>query len=201
MKWIGLTGGIASGKSTVAQELRAHGIPVIDADEIAKQVVAPGSSGLKSVVEEFGIEVLNESGALDRRKLGQIVFTHPECLKRLEAILHPLVRGEAHRRREQLKFQGEALAIYDIPLLFETRAEKDFDKIIVVSCTKEQQAERLRRRNSLSDGEIEERISSQLPLKTKEEGADFVIYNDRDKQHLKKEIDRLLVWLKEVCKN
>lgn len=195
MKWIGLTGGIASGKSTVSRTLQSHSIPVIDADEIAKEVVKPGSPGLKSVVQTFGEEFLLNDGSLDRRKLGQHVFGHPEHLHHLESILHPLIREETRRRRRLLEDMNEPLAIYDIPLLFETRAQDQFDAIVVVTSTKEQQKERLRRRNNLTETEIEMRVASQIPLQFKEQQADFVLHNNRDEQHLLKEVERLLKWL------
>ncbi len=198
MKWIGLTGGIACGKSTVSRLLKERGIAVIDADEISKDVVKPGSPGLASVIQTFGQSFLLEDGSLNRRLLGQKVFGHPDLLRALEAILHPLVREETRRRRRNYEDLKEPLAIYDVPLLFETKAQDQFDEIIVVSCTKEQQKERLRRRNNLSEDEIEMRIASQIPIQFKEAEADFVLYNNRDEQHLLKEVDRLLVWLKEL---
>ncbi|MDG0815582.1 dephospho-CoA kinase [Bdellovibrio svalbardensis] len=201
MKWVGLTGGIACGKSTVSRKLVERAIPVVDADHIAKEVVKVGSSGLKSIVEEFGPDILLADGNLDRRKLGQKVFGNPDLLHKLEAITHPLIREETRRLRRGYENQGAALVIYDIPLLFETKAEEQFDKIIVISCTREQQRERLRRRNQLSDEEIEMRIASQIPIKFKEEKADFVLYNNKDEQHLLKEIDRLVAWLEELKKN
>lgn len=196
MKWIGLTGGIACGKSTVSRMLRGHDIPIVDADEIAKEVVKPGSSGLKSVIQTFGEEYLNSEGGLDRRKLGQRVFGHPELLHKLEAILHPLIREETRRRRRLHEEMGAPVAIYDIPLLFEAKAQDQFDAIIVVSCTREQQKERLRRQG-WSEDEIEMRIASQIPIQFKEREADFVLNNSRDEQHLLREVDRLLKWLEE----
>lgn len=201
MKWIGLTGGIASGKSTVSRALKARGFSVIDADEIARDVVCAGSPGLKSVVGEFGEKILNQDGTLNRAKLGGLVFGHPEKLNQLERILHPLIRAETQKRKEELVASGEALAIYDIPLLFETNSKDQFDLVIVVSCTKEQQRERLRRRNNLSENEVEERLAAQLSLQIKEKHADFILYNNRDEQHLLKEIDRLVDWLKSLSKN
>lgn len=194
MKWIGLTGGIACGKSTVSRMLRSRDIPVVDADEIAKEVVKPGSSGLKSVLQEFGMEFQTAEGTLDRRKLGQRVFGNPELLHKLEAILHPLIREETRRRRRLHEDMGAPLAIYDIPLLFETKAKDQFDAVIVVSCTKEQQKERLRRQG-WSEDEIDMRIASQISLQSKEQEADFVLHNNRDEQHLIREVDRLFKWL------
>lgn len=199
MKWVGLTGGIASGKSTVSRHLVERSIPVIDADEIAREVVKAGSSGLKAVVTEFGTDILQPDGSLDRRKLGQKVFGNPDLLHKLESITHPLIREETRRRRCMYEDLQKPLAIYDIPLLFETKAEEQFDAIVVVSSTLEQQRERLRRRNQLTPEEIEMRIASQIPLKFKEEKADFVLQNNRDEQHLLREIDRLVRWLDELA--
>lgn len=201
MRWIGLTGGIASGKSTVSRALIARGFPVIDADEIAKDVVRSGSPGLKLVVEEFGEGILNQDGTLNRAKLGGLVFGHQDKLIQLERILHPLIRAETQKRRQELEANGEPLAIYDIPLLFETNSKAQFDFIIVVSCTKEQQRERLRRRNNLSESEVEERLAAQLSLEVKANQADFIIDNNSDEQNLTKEVDRLVNWLKSLPKN
>lgn len=197
MKWIGLTGGIACGKSTISRMLKDQGIPVVDADEIAREVVKAGSPGLKSVEQVFGSEFISEDGNLDRRKLGQRVFGHPELLQKLESILHPLIREETRRLRRMNEDLGHAVGIYDIPLLFETKAQEQFDQVIVVSCTKEQQKERLRR-NGWSEDEIEMRIASQIPIQFKEEEADFILFNNRDEQHLLKEFARLLEWIQSL---
>ena len=141
MKWIGLTGGIACGKSTVSRMLKDRDIPLVDADEIARDVVRPGTPGLKSITHTFGDEVLLPDGSLDRRKLGQMVFGNPDRLHALEAITHPLIREEVRRRRRVFEDMGKPLAIYDIPLLFETNAKDQFDAVVVVSCTKGQQKE------------------------------------------------------------
>lgn len=195
MKWLGLTGGIACGKSTVSRMLMERNVPVIDADLIAKEIVLPGSPGLKSIEREFGSDIILQDGNLDRRKLGQKVFGNPDQLHKLEEITHPLIRAEVRRRRRSLEDMNEPLAIYDIPLLFETKAEDQFDGIIVISCTREQQRERLRRRNQWTEEEIEMRIASQIPIQFKEEKADFVLYNNKDEQHLLKEVQRLMQWL------
>ncbi|MGE5085097.1 MAG: dephospho-CoA kinase [Bacillota bacterium] len=168
---------------------------MVDADEVARDVVRPGTPGLKSITDLFGAEVLMPDGSLDRRKLGQMVFGNPARLHALEAIVHPLIREEIRRRRRLLEAMGAPLAIYDIPLLFETNSKDQFDAVIVVSCTKEQQKQRLMRRNQWTEDEIEMRIASQLPMATKEQQADFVLSNNRDEQNLLKEFDRLMDWL------
>jgi dephospho-CoA kinase len=199
MKWIGLTGGIACGKSTVSLRLRDAGYPVIDADTLAHQVVAPGTSGLKSVLSEFGADLLTPEGLLDRRKLGQRVFGHPDRLRALEEILHPLIRKETERLKQNYLESQTPIVIYDIPLLFETKAEHSFDKIVVVTCTKGQQKERLQRKTQLSEEEIDMRIASQIPLPYKEERADFIVYNNKNEQHLLSEIKRLIDWLQSLA--
>lgn len=198
MKWIGLTGGIACGKSTISRMLKDQGIPLVDADEIAREVVKAGSPGLRSVEQIFGTQFISDDGNLDRRKLGQHVFGHPELLQKLEGILHPLIREETRRRRRMHEDLGAPLAVYDIPLLFETKAQDQFDQIIVVSCTKEQQKERLRRKTDWSEDEIEMRIASQIPIQFKEQEADFTVFNNRDEQHLLKEFNRLMEWLQSL---
>lgn len=196
MRWLGLTGGIASGKSTVSSLLREAGIPVLDADQLAHQVVAKGTPGLKSVVEAFGEGILLEDQSLDRRKLGQLVFSHPERLRKLEEITHPLIQQETQLWRQNLEQQNVELAIYDIPLLFETKSQDNFDAIIVVTCTLAQQKERLLARNQLTPAEIEARLSVQIPLPYKEEQADFVLRNNGEKASLLVEFQRLMLWLK-----
>lgn len=196
MKWIGLTGGIASGKSTVSQRLRELDFQLVDADEIARGVVKKGSSGLKSVLEKFGTDLVDPEGHLDRRRLAQQVFNDPFKKLELESILHPLIRAEVKRQKESLTAQGHELAIYDMPLLIESQAQAQFEKIVVVTCTLEQQKERLRSRNQWTDEEIEKRLQAQIPLPDKEKYADFIVHNDQDRAHLEAEILRLVTWLK-----
>lgn len=201
MKWIGLTGGIACGKSTVSHKLKEKGFPVVDADEIAREVVKPGTAGLKSVVQEFGEGVVTLDGELDRKKLGQLVFGRAEQRKKLESILHPLIQTETLRRRTELENRGEPIGIYDIPLLFEIQAEAQFDYIIVVTCTREQQKQRLKNRNHLNEKEIEERLAAQFPLAVKEKAAHFVVDNSGDEKHLEGELERLNNWLQKLKPN
>jgi len=126
MKWFGLTGGIASGKSSVSQILKNEGFAVVDADAIAREVVEAGSPGLSAVKTHFGTEILKPDGSLDRKKLGQVVFGHPEKLLQLESILHPLVKQETLRQRNDHQAKGRDFVFYDVPLLFEKKYGKGF---------------------------------------------------------------------------
>jgi dephospho-CoA kinase len=195
MKWIGLTGGIACGKSSVTRLLKNAAKPIIDADEIAREVVEVGSPGLKAVVSEFSRAMLLPDGSLDRKALGAVTFSNPANRKKLEDILHPLIRARTDELRAQLAKQGEPFAIYDIPLLFETHSESQFDGIVVVSCRPEQQRERLRLRNHLTEQEINDRLAAQMPLRDKVAKANFVVDNSGDQAHLEQEVARLLQWL------
>jgi dephospho-CoA kinase len=192
MKWMGLTGGIASGKSTVSRLLQSRGLPVVDADDLARNVVALGSEGLAKVVERFGAQVLAPDQSLDRKKLGQIVFADRSLLVELENILHPLVRQQTLDQKARLQRQKHPLAFYDVPLLYEKAMQKDFDGVVVVSCPPEQQLRRLMARDNLSEVEARLRISHQLPLAEKVRSADFVIDNGGGLEELAKRVDEIL---------
>lgn len=196
MLWIGLTGGMACGKSLVTQLLKRSGISVIDADEIAKAVVAPGTPGLELVTQAFGLDMIDAQGALDRQRLGKTVFADAAALRLLESLLHPLIRQRVQDERRVLETQNTRLAVYDVPLLFETDSVPDFDKVVVVTCTQDQQRERLVKKYGWNDEEINRRLAAQWPLNLKEQRADFLVYNTGDLLHLDKEFQGLLVWLK-----
>lgn len=191
MKWIGLTGGLASGKSTVARMLRTKGYPVVDADELAKDVVASGTPGLAKVIQEFGSDLLLPDGSLDRRALGRKVFGNSEALARLESIVHPLVQAETTARRKAFASQGFRLAFYDVPLLFEKQLT-GFDSVVVVSAPEALRRDRMVSRDKLSLDEIDRRLASQLPMDHKVARADHVLTNDGDLASLEAQVDRLL---------
>lgn len=191
MKWIGLTGSLGTGKSTAADFLRRKGYPVIDADQIAKEVVASGSPGLKAVVAEFGAGVLAPDQSLDRAKMAAIVFSDPSKLSKLESLIHPLVQDRVREIRKALQGQGFQLAFYDVPLLFEKNLT-GFDHIVTVTADPVEQRARLLVRNSWTKEEIEKRLASQWPLDKKIAGSDFVVDNSGDLRQLEAEIDALL---------
>jgi len=193
MKWVGLTGGIATGKSTVARLFRERGIPVVDADQIAKEVVKKGSTGLESVLSHFGRDLTDAQGNLDRKKLGRIVFGSPGKLTELEKILHPEIKLQTARLKKQLQDQGHSVAVYDVPLLFEKNMIKDFDAIIVVTIPEKEQIRRLKERDQLSDQDIQDRLRTQLPMAHKEERAHYVIKNEGSIEDLEKSVRQVLV--------
>ncbi|GEL05113.1 MULTISPECIES: dephospho-CoA kinase [Rummeliibacillus] len=191
---IGLTGSIASGKSTVAKMLEEVGLPIVDADLVARIVVEPGTPTLEKISEVFGKEVLLENGELNREKLGEIIFHNPAKRVELNSIMHPAIRQEMLRQRDELTEAGEPHIVMDIPLLFESHLQHFVEKILVVSVTEENQLTRLMERNHLSKEEALARIATQLPLSEKEKGADAVIYNNRDLENTR---TQLLAILKE----
>jgi dephospho-CoA kinase len=170
----GLTGGIASGKSTVAGWFASWGAYIVDADQVARDVVAPGGPAFDAVIERFGKAIVTAEGDIDRAELGRIVFDREPELKALEAILHPVIREESRRRFES--HTGEAvLGVYEASLLVETGVWKDFDCLIVVACAAETQMARLIDRDGLSEEDARKRLASQFPLEKKVELADHVI--------------------------
>jgi len=172
-----LTGGIGSGKSTVAGFLRQAGVPVVDADALARQVVQPGSAGLAAVRAHFGEEVVQPDGRLDRQRLGSIVFSAPEARATLENILHPLIQKAAEQEFERYGALGHGLICYEIPLLFETEQERRFRPVVVVHVPESAQLARVTARDGLDEAEAERRIAAQIPLDHKAEQADHVIDN------------------------
>ncbi|MBS2771977.1 dephospho-CoA kinase [Anoxybacteroides rupiense] len=175
---IGLTGGIASGKSTISHMLKEFGIPVVDADLIAREVVRVGEEAYKQIVKEFGSEILQENGEINRTKLGAIVFHHEEKRKRLNAIVHPAVRKKMLEQKEAFLRKGANTVVLDIPLLIESQLFYLVDKIIVVYVDEAIQLERLIKRNGLAKEDAVARIRAQMPLSDKKSYADAVIDNN-----------------------
>ncbi|AHL72400.1 dephospho-CoA kinase [Bacillus altitudinis] len=189
---IGLTGGIASGKSTVSQMIKEKGIRVVDADIIAKEAVSKGSAALHQIVQTFGEEVLLPNGELNRQQLGAIIFSDEEKRKKLNAIVHPEVRKEMLEQRDEGVSNNETFVVLDIPLLFESKLEGLVDRIIVVYTTPELQLSRLMNRNDLSEEEALNRIHSQQSLEEKCQKADRVIENTKDLAFIRKQLENIL---------
>lgn len=178
MKIIGLTGSIASGKSTVAAMLAKANIPVIDADQLAREATKKNSVGLHKIVTEFGDDILTTEGTLDRKALGQRVFDNASLRKKLENILHPIIEQERLRKLEELKSAGHEVAVYMAPLIFEAALHKKLDATILVVAPMDIMIERIMKRDSLSRTDAEKRIRAQLDDETKASLADAVIVND-----------------------
>jgi dephospho-CoA kinase len=191
---VALTGGIATGKSYCLARFADLGAPTIDADVLAKQAVAPGTPGFDAVVARFGQDVLRRDGSLDRQALGRLVFADEGTRRDLEAIVHPVVYGAIQSWFQSLGQSGDAtvVAIADIPLLYETGRENDFDSVIVTRCGPEQQLERLMKRPELSEQDARRRIESQMPMDARAARADYVI--DTSGSHEETNLQVLQVW-------
>jgi dephospho-CoA kinase len=195
MHVFGLTGGIGSGKSSVAALWRRRGLPVLDADELARAVVAPGSDALAELARELGADLLR-NGQLDRKELARRVFGQPERLRRLEAITHPRIMALRAERLAQLAAAGEPLVCSEIPLLFEKGLEAELRPVVVVSAPPSVQLQRALLRDGATAAELEARIAAQLPLADKVARADYVIDNQGSIDALAAAADRTLT---QVC--
>ena len=197
---IGLTGGVASGKSTVADLFEALGAPLIDTDVLARKVVEPGEPGLAAVRDEFGPEVLTERGELDRRKLRSIVFADDAKRRRLESILHPLIRGRLLAELRQLDAPYVVIAV---PLLVETNFDQLVDRVLVVDVPVEVQLERLMQRDGSSRAEAQAMIDAQVDRETRLARADEVIDNSGSVDSTRAQVEalhRLYLQLAMVCR-
>ena len=196
MKIIGLTGGIASGKSTVATELRKQNVPVFDADEVSRNAVAKGSKGLALVAEAFGADYLTADGEMDRAKISQLVFSDKEALKTLEGILHQIVWDEAEAFLAEAREQKAKLAVLDVPLLIETKWHERVDLVWLVAVSKEQQIKRAMIRSGMTEEEVKARIAAQMSLEDKKKFADVVLDNsgalEETLEQVHKELAKLL---------
>lgn len=188
---IGLTGGIASGKSTVSEMLRALGAHVLDADQLARQVVAPGSPALAEIRERFGPGVLQPDGALDRKRLGELVFADAEARQALERITHPRIAEASQREMARLAAAGVDPIIYDAALIVENRLHTWMQGLIVVSAPAEAQVARLMARDGIDDDAARARIAAQLPLSEKIAVADHVIDNGGSREHTEAQVRAL----------
>jgi dephospho-CoA kinase len=175
-----LTGGIASGKSTVARELVTLGVPVVDADEVAREVVTIGSEGLAAVVAELGPDVLAADGSLDRKRVAAQVFADAGARARLNAVLHPRIAARSMERLRELSEAGAPYVVYEAALLVENGIHRMLAALVVVAVSRDSQLARLMERDGLTRADAESRVDSQLPLAEKVTVADYVIDNDGD---------------------
>ncbi len=196
---VGLTGGIASGKSTVASLLRDYEYPVLDADSLARELLEPGQDAYKEVVSEFGETILNRGGAVDRAKLGAVVFSDAQKRARLNQILHPRIQDVVAKWFEALaRPGGPDMAFEDAALILEAGAKKNFDRVVVCWCSPEQQLERLQERGlSVEDAKL--RIAAQMPIDEKRKLADEVIDCSRTMEETQRQVKLVLGKLKQAA--
>lgn len=192
MKLIGLTGGIASGKSTVATILKQLGATVINADELSREVVQRGNEAWKEIVGTFGADILQSDQTLDRKKLRTMVFNSPEARKKLEAIIHPKVRALAEERIRELAAAGRSIIVYEVPLLFEGQLHLWLRPVILVASDINTQKQRLRDRDHLTDTEAQQHIDAQMSLDEKRKLADYVIENNGSLDDLEQQVKSVL---------
>lgn len=194
MRRVALTGGIATGKSTVAATLRACGVPVVDADQLAREAVAPGSDGLRAVVDRFGPGVLQADGSLDRAGLGRVVFADAAARRDLERIVHPRVRTAVAAFFAAVD-GAAAAAVAEIPLVYESGWFRDFDAVVVVACHPREQLRRLVARDGLAASAAQARLDAQWPIGDKARLADRVIVTDGSLTDTARQAGQLADWL------
>ena len=196
---VGLTGGVASGKTAVSRVLREEGAYIIDADQIARELVQPHKPAWNELVRAFGKEILQEDGSIHRRKLADKVFTDPEQRKVLNQILHPRIKEEMDRRTKEIgQKDPEAIVVIDAPLLVELGVYRKVDQLIVITSTQMQQMERLKERDGRSPEEALRLFSSQMPVEEKVKLADFVIRNEGSLEETKKKAKEVFKELRKV---
>jgi dephospho-CoA kinase len=188
----GLTGGLASGKSSVADRWKSRGLPIIDADEMAREIVAPGTAGLLDIVAAFGPQVLLPDGNLNRKKLAATVFADPEARKRLERITHPRIAAGMLKRAGEFEAKDEPLGCYEAPLLVEGGFAELCRPLVVVALDEPTQIARAMARDKLTESEVRARLAAQLPLPAKIAVADYVIENSGDLGALYERADEVL---------
>lgn len=188
---LGITGSIASGKSTVSVMFQARGATLVSADQLAREAVAPGSPALSRLVARFGREILQADGTLDRIRLGALIFADEAARRDLNAIVHPAIAALAEERLDRLRRAGGGLVIYEAPLLFEAGAESRVDRVLVVKIDPEVQLRRLMQRDGLDETAARQRIAAQMPQEEKLARADFVIDNSADREVTERQVAAL----------
>jgi dephospho-CoA kinase len=195
LKVLGLTGGIGSGKSTVAGLIAGLGVPVLDADLLSREVVEPGQPAHAEIAAAWP-QAVGADGRVDRKRLGAIVFADPAARARLEAIMHPRILALSEARFAELAAKGHTLAFYEATLLVETGRYKDFDGLVVVTASPETQLARVLARGGLTEEQAQARIDAQLPLLAKVKVADHLIDNDGELAQTRAQVERLLAGLR-----
>jgi dephospho-CoA kinase len=197
---VGLTGGLACGKSFVGHELAELGCYLIEADKLGHEVMRPGAEAYAAIVREFGPEVVAEDGLIDRRKLSALVWDHPDRLARLNSFVHPAVWAREQQRMSEIaQAHPQAIAVVEAAILVETGSYKTFDKLIVVTCTAEQQMERAMHRGSYSRQEVLARIGRQLPIEEKLRLADYVIDTSGSKENTQEQVRTVYASLRNLA--
>lgn len=196
MKLVGLTGGIASGKSTAAKILESLGAAVVNADTLAREVVEPGREAWQEIIAAFGSEILQSDRTLDRQKLRTLIFNNPDARRKLESIIHPRVRALAERRIAEHGAAGYAVVVYEVPLLFEGRLHEWLRPVILIACDIETQIERLQQRDGLDRVQAQKHIEAQMNLEEKRRLADYVIENNGNLEDLKRQVEAVLETIK-----
>jgi dephospho-CoA kinase len=192
VKLIGLTGGIASGKSTVAAILRRLGAAIINADDLSREVVQPGQEAWQKIIDSFGEQILQEDQTLDRKQLRKIVFDNREARQKLEAIIHPRVRSLAEQRVRELAAAGSSIIVYEVPLLFENQIHLWLRPVILVACDMATQKNRLQKRDHLTDTEARQHLEAQMSLADKRKLADYVVDNNGSLEELEQQVRAVL---------
>ena len=196
MELVGLTGGIASGKTTVAKIMKRLGAAIVDADALSREVVEPGRDAWKAIVDTFGAEVLRPDQTLDRQKLRAVIFNNSTARKKLESIIHPRVRALAEERINQQAAAGYELVVYEVPLLFEGNLHEWLRPVVLVACDADVQRQRLQQRDRLTPEEAQKHIDAQMSLEEKRRLADYVIENDGDLESLERQVEAVLKRIK-----
>jgi dephospho-CoA kinase len=196
VKLVGLTGGIASGKSTVAEILKRQGAAIINADVLAREVVEPGHQAWAEIVNTFGIAVLQPDRTLDRQKLRAIIFDDAAARKKIESIIHPQVRALAEQRIREHAAAGYAVIVYEVPLLFEGNLQEWLRPVILVACDVDTQRNRLQSRDNLSAAQAQKHIVAQMSLEEKRRLADYVVENNGSLEDLERQVQAVLEKIK-----
>ena len=192
---IGITGSIGTGKSTVSNYLISKGYSVVDADKISKGAYNIGSNGYKAILEVFGVEILNSNGEVDRKKIKKIVFDNSNMLQRLNMAIHPIIINEIEKEIEML-LESQNVVFLDAPLLIETELHKKVDKIIVVGCDKNEQINRIIKRDKITADMAISIINSQMSIDEKLKFADYIVYNNSTIENLYSQVDEIILEIK-----